>query len=572
MKKGFWILAVSMLLPLFFLYGCGEKVPAGGESVETDNEEEASGDMEQSQEEELERLIRGDVHMNADKLADYASDFALVYEGETEQMIYSLKMPQIPESDDAYLYLFALECYEDETKLTGEPAASCLKGTNCEISFAYEKEYLFEQFIPALLIDGKYVSVGSGIYLSNPEALAENTEDYPKLNSKKGLLLDPTLLGTEELTDLGAKHAIYNIPLSIIMGETTNETYPTIVYTYKGKDYSFNGAAINGYDGLFTYLTEMGMCSTAIVLNDWNDNYIEMIHPQARDKNSGAFYYMFNTAEQEGVRELEAVACFLTERYSGGEHGMVYNWVIANEINQHKMWNYMNTTDVEYYAREFEKAFRIFYQAARSQYANANVYFSIDHDWNSNDGNNRNYFNGKDLVEAFNDTARKHGNYDWGIAIHPYPDPLARVNYWSQEYDKTQEAPILSVMNLSVITDLFKQEMYLDTNKEVRSITITELGFSSASGEKLQAAAFAYCYCIVDANPYIDVFILNRQTDAPEELLSGLAFGIYEYDHSEKYLKEIFRYIDTEQSSEYTDFMLNILGADTLEEALSWAE
>lgn len=246
MKKVFQLLVVSVLFPVVFLYGCVETVPAGGEAVKTENAEENSADNEQLQKEELERLTRGDVHVDEEKLADYASGFALVYEDEAGQMIYSLEMPQIPESDDAYLYLFALECYEDETKLIGEPAASGLKGTNCEISFIYEKEYLFEQFIPALLIDGKYVSVGSGIYLSNPDALAYNKAEYPELNSKKGLLLDPTMLGTEELTDLGVKHAIYNIPLSIIMGETTDEAYPTIVYTYQGEDYYFNGRQLMG--------------------------------------------------------------------------------------------------------------------------------------------------------------------------------------------------------------------------------------------------------------------------------------------------------------------------------------
>ena len=77
-------------------------------------------------------------------------------------------------------------------------------------------------------------------------------------------------------------------------------------------------------------------------------------------------------------------------------------------------------------------------------------------------------------------------------------------------------------MNLNVLTDLLKRREYRDTEGEVRSITITELGFSSRAGQKLQAAAFAYCYYIVEANPYIDAFILNRQTDAPEEMVSGL--------------------------------------------------
>lgn len=569
MKKLTGLLAGGILFPLILLYGCGRTVPAAGDAAEAEMPGVAADDLEK--ENEVDYLIHGDVRLSTDELADYADNSELKYVAETKQMVYSLSMPEIPESDDEYLYLFALECCENETELISEPVAYEQKGKACEISFPYQDEYLFELFVPTLLINGKYVPVGSGIYLMNPEALAENTEKYPEPDSKKGLLLDPTTLGTEDLTDLGIKHAIYNIPLSVIMGKTTDEAYPTIVYQYKGRDYYFNGASVSGYDGLFTYLAGMDISVTAVVLNDWNDAHVEMIHPKARHKGKDAFYYMFNTADEEGVRALEAVACFLTERYSSNEHGMIHNWVIANEINQKKIWNYMNTKDVEYYAGEFEKAFRIFYQAAKSSYANAKVYFSIDHDWNSSNGN-KDYFNGKDVVTAFNDMARRHGNYDWGIAIHPYPDPLARVNFWSQKYDKTQDAEILSVMNLNVISDFLSQEAYLDTKGEVRSITITELGFSSASGEKLQAAAFAYCYYIVDANQYIDAFILNRQTDAPAELLSGLAFGIYEYDHSEKYLKDIFRNIDTEQAEESIDFMLNILGAETLEEALSWAE
>ena len=62
------------------------------------------------------------------------------------------------------------------------------------------------------------------------------------------------------------------------------------------------------------------------------------------------------------------------------------------------------------------------------------------------------------MVEAFNEAALEHGNYDWGIAIHPYPEPLTRVNYWSAENDKTPEAEILTVMNLNVLTDIWIQK------------------------------------------------------------------------------------------------------------------
>lgn len=564
-------LLLGCLLLAAVFSACGDREqPVSGDKVEK-NAGQAMTLDEHAQ--VLADLTAGETSMSAAELSDYAMDIALTYDIETKKLHYSLTMPLIPASDDAYLYLFAAEVWEEDAEaLLEEPVTRGRKNREWETAFPYRETHLFSRFIPALKIDENFVQVGKSIYLSNPEALAGNQDDYPELGSKKGILLDPTMLGTPELTDLGVKHTIYNIPLSHIMGETADPTFPTITYTYRGKNYQFNGAAINGYDGLFTYLSNMGMSATAVVLNDWNEAYPELIHPEAAKQDSGAYYYMFNAAEESGARTLEAVASFLAERYSSGAHGMIHSWVIANEINQNRVWNYMDTQDVVHYAETFEQSMRIFYQAVKSHYAGGRVYFSIDHAWNSNEGNNRSFFNGRDVLEAFNTAALAHGNYDWGIAIHPYPEPLTRVNYWSQEYDKTKDAPHLSVMNLNVLTDTLSEEAFLDRAGEVRSVTITELGFSSGSGERLQAAAFAYCYYIVEANPYVDAFLMNRQTDAPEEVKVGLSFGVYEYDHSGKYIKDVFRYIDTDRSGEYMDFMLKILGAGSLEEALSWAQ
>lgn len=563
------LLLLSIGISAALLAGCGkEAAPVDAPVAEKNVENSADAERER----ELSELAAGETSLSLEELSEYAMDVSLIYDAEQRKLRCSLEMPLIPGSDDAYLYLFQAESWqEDGDVLAGEPVTRGRKAREWETAFPYRDSYLFKRFIPALRIDGNYVQVGKSVYLLNPEALAENQDPYPELGSKKGILLDPTMVGTPELTDLNVKHAIYNIPLSHIMGETADPTFPTITYTYRGRNYAFNGAAVNGYDGLFKYLSDQGMTATAVVLNDWNDAFAELIHPEARNQESGAYYYMFNASEAEGARTLEAVASFLAQRYSDGEHGMVHSWVIANEINQNRVWNYMNTKDVYHYAAEFEKSFRIFYQAVKSRYANARVYFSIDHAWNSNDGDNSSFFNGRDVLEAFNEAALQHGNYDWGIAIHPYPEPLTRVNYWSQEYDKSRDASHLSIMNLNVLTDMLSEETYLDRSGDIRSVTITELGFSSGSGERLQAAAFAYCYYIVEDNPHVDAFLMNRQTDAPEEVLAGMAFGVYEYDHTGKYIKDIFRDIDTDRAGEYTEFILNILGADSLEEALSWA-
>lgn len=569
-QRSAYVLPVICILFAALISSCGRKeMPVSGGQVE---ESTAQGMTMDQHAQVLTDLTAGETSLSAAELSDYAMNIDLTYDAESKKLCYSLDMPLIPASDDAYLYLFAAETWEEDADaLLEEPVTRGRKNREWETTFPYRETHLFARFIPALKIDDNFVQVGKSVYLSNPEALAENQDAYPEPGSKKGILLDPTMLGTPELTELGVKHAIYNIPLSHIMGETADPTFPTITYTYRGKNYQFNGAAINGYDGLFTYLSDMGMSATAVVLNDWNEAHLELIHPEARKQEDGAYYYMFNTAEESGARTLEAVASFLAERYSSGAHGMIHSWVIANEINQNRVWNYMDTQDVVHYAETFEKSMRIFYQAVKSRYAGGRVYFSIDHAWNSNEGDNRSFFNGRDVLEAFNEAALAHGNYDWGIAIHPYPEPLTRVNYWSQEYDKTRDATHLSVMNLNVLTDVLSEEEYLDRAGKVRSVTITELGFSSGSGERLQAAAFAYCYYIVEANPYVDAFLMNRQTDAPEEVKAGLAFGVYEYDHTGKYIKDVFRYIDTDRAGEYMKFMLKILGADSLEEALSWA-
>lgn len=577
----FFIPVISLFLGiLLFLSGCNHEEAAVSQSalVESDAEKQPANSetKEVKTKEEIEQeLTKGNVSLSPKRLADYGKITDCIFQSDLETLTLYLTLPDIPGSDDAFIYLFAFDTYEScdsSDDFDREPVTAVEKSTNCEINWTYREGQLFQQFVPALLLNGKYVPLSTGSYITNPEIIAGNSGSYPKPKSKKGLLLDPSMLGTTLLTDLGVQYAIYNIPLSHIIGETTDTDYPTISYKYKGKTYKFNGAIIYSYDNLFTYLTNSGIFSTAIILNDWNEAYPELIHPLSRNEKSGAYYYAFNTAEEEGCMHLEAIASFLTERYSGGKYGLVSDWVIANEINQHKIWNYMDTSDINLYAEEFEKALRIFYNAAKSNYADANVYFSIDHDWNNNENNNKAKFNGKDLIEAINEAARNKGNYDWGLAIHPYPNPLTRVNYWSQTYDKTVDAPLLTLMNLRTLTDFLCQKEYLDRNGEVRSITVTELGFSSTSGEKLQAAAFAYCYYIIDANPYVKAFIMNRQTDSPEEVKQGLAFGIYDLDQTSKFILNIFKNIDTEESKDNLDFMLNILGADSLEEALSWAE
>lgn len=493
------------------------------------------------------------------------------YNKETEMVDYTVLFDAIPESDDQTIYLYEFENFEDVSFDGKHPVAKAPIESEVTFSFPFMTKHLFSRFVPAVICDNEIHALSSGLYITNPETIARNTTEYPDIASKKGILLDPLTLDKDELTNLNVNRAVFNIPLSFIMGKTENDAIPTVNYEYMGKIYHFNGYRLAGFDSVFSYLTANNYHVTAIVLNDLNESYPELIHPMSRRKTSQSMYYAFNTAEKTGVRTMEAAALFLAERYSGGVYGCIQDWVIANEINQQKIWNYMATDNLDYYMESFEKSFRTFYNAIKSNYSNARIYYSIDQDWNNNGGANYIYFNGKEVIDSFNKFAKDGGDYDWSLSVHPYPSPLTNTRFWKKHYDKSENARVVTPMNLSVVTDYMRNEDLLDTNGNVRNIGITELGFSSRSGEKNQAAAFAYCYQIIEDNEYINSFLFNRQTDTPDSLESGLALGIYNPDYSPKYIADVFANIDTDSASDYISEMLEIIGANDLEEALSWA-
>lgn len=513
-----------------------------------------------------------EIEFDPEKAYDYCNGPICGYDGENQETVFYVDFREgIPSSDNTLVYLFEIASYENDELGDKRPVATAVKDSEVFLRVSYKQRHLFSRFVPALLYQGKYVALSDGKYIFNPEVMASNTEPYPQIDSKKGLLLDANTVNTKWLTDLDVKRVVYNLPLSYIMGETENEDYPTVEFEYDGRVYQYDGFSLAGFDQMFRYLTNQGYHTTLIILNDWNKDFPEIIHPLSRRKTGRSMYYAFNTEEEEGVRLMEATALFLAQRYSGSEYGMIQDWVIANEINQQKIWNYMGTNDLDYYTHSFEKSFRTFYNAIKSNYANAHVSFSIDHDWNDNYGNNSGFFNGKDLLTKFGEEAKKGGDYDWGLAIHPYPNPLPRAKFWKGTFDKSENSTVVTPMNLSVVTDFMQKEDMLSPSGKVRDISITELGFSSKGGEKVQAAAFEYCYYIVEDNEYISSFLLNRQTDDTEALKSGMALGIYNNDYSSKYLAEVFTAMDTPARAKYLQEMLDIIGFDSLEEALKAA-
>ena len=481
-------------------------------------------------------------------------------------------------ADDGYYYLFELHPYETGIGSRTDYAAWSEKGDKLSFTVPYSGDpsdsRLYSRFVAAVNVGGTYQAISGPIYVTNPGDVAAFTEEFPEAQSKKGLLIELDMLG--DAMNLGVKHTTINIPYHHIWGGN-------LAYDYNGTTYYFNEDLIASYDKMISSFSAKGIVVTAILLNGWNPDKPELVMPGVT-RQDDAFYYGFNVSTKEGYEATRALFSFMAERYSGSnyDHGRVSNWIVGNEINNNKNWNYVGPMELSEYTKLFEQDFRVAYTAIKSHSKNARVYFSTDYEWKKT--NTSLQYAAKDFIDLFNAGIRAEGNIDWGLAYHPYPYPMVEPEFWDDDQtgmvNDTENSPVVNFKNLHVLTDYFQKPELLTADGRVRHIILSEEGFTSQSASRgpvydIQAAAFAYAYYLVDSNPYIDAFILNRQVDSITEVNTSCAFGLWTVDMSRpdkviavmpKNIYEVFKYIDTNKSLKYTEFAKEIIGIE------SWGE
>lgn len=482
--------------------------------------------------------------------------------------------------DDGYYYLFELQPYEKEIGTRTDYAAwsDKKKETVFTLDFSGQPsdKRLYSRYVAAVRTGDTYREISAPIYVTNPGDVAAYREEYPEAMSKKGLLIELDMLG--DALDLGVKHTTINIPYHHLVGGT-------LKYTYDGETYYFNKDLIESYDKMIGAFSAKGIVVTAILLNGWNDSFPEL-HEQGAAKNNDAFYYGFNVSTEQGYKTTKALMSFMAERYSGAHdlYGRVSNWIIGNEINNNKNWNYVGPMDLASYTKLYEKVFRVAYTAIKGQNKNARVFFSTDYEWKKENTNLQ--YAAKDFIDLFNSGIRSEGNIEWGLAYHPYPYPMVEPEFWDDDQtgmvNDTSDSPVVNFKNLNVLTDYFQTPELLAADGTVRHIILSEEGFTSDSISRgkvydIQAAAFAYAYYLVDSNPYIDAFILNRQVDSIGEVNTSCSFGLWTVDMERpdkviavmpKNIHQVFKYIDTKKSLKYTEFAKSIIGISNWSEVI----
>ena len=479
-----------------------------------------------------------------------------------DEVVCRLKASGVPSNDDGRYYVYADEVYEDGP--VGSVVASVDAGKDVSVSFPLNyntsQSNLSRKFLVAVKRGGQMVQVSDEHYITNPEAIAAYTSARRDMGIK-GILPDITKVSNGELQDLGIKQVVYNIDLGEIC--SSGAVSGAIPFEYNGQTYYFDRDLISKYDSTIRSFNNYGTQVTMILLNGGKGAYgQDLIHPLALGGDCPG--YALNVADAAGTEHLKAIAAFLGQRYSGQAGcGQVDNWIVGNEVNARTSWWYTSSDSMDLNVNIYVKAFRIIYNEMKSKNANVRIYNSIDQEWNrkSNPGS----FLAKGYLDQFNYYMNREGNIDWGLSYHPYNSPLYDPYAWNGPavwVKNSISTPYITMQNLDILIDYMHKSQFLNPNGEVRSISLAEIGYTSAFGDAAQEASIAYGYLKAASLPDVDAFILFRQTDDAHEMESNLALGLYDLNGNKKPSYEIYKSLGTADEAAAKARASEIIGMD----------
>ena len=462
---------------------------------------------------------------------------------------------------------------------------------NLSISASFTDNDCFKAFATgkyaiAMKIKDGYQIVSDACVLKNPEIMASKEDDFKdkywgyyegyKVYSKKGIQ-DADEAYT---ADLGVQHVLLNADIQDLVSAGPQSGY--IPYTYKGNTYYFSDLIalkntindLHGWgntEGGYTYGKGISRNVTLVLLMSWkHDELSYLIHPSARI-NGAAPYYSLNMQEENARNTFEALFCYMGEEL-GQMKTRVNNWTLGNELNSCNAWNYAGSMSFNEYVANYAEAFKMLHQAVRRTAASPRLFISLDHCWNVAEAG----YSGRAFLDTFasymNQTAP---DMQWNVNFHSYSQPLSNNRFWNDRWNTTDDVSTryISMRNISVLTNYLSslEQTYGKTQGSIRVI-IGELGYSATKGgaESEQAAALGYGYYIAMANKRIDSYIIRAYVDDSTEAASGLYLGLnanWGY-HVKKEAYEVYKYLDRNQSFDYMNRYLGMIGIGSWESAI----
>lgn len=491
--------------------------------------------------------------------------------GITVNLKASLGTQRIKSADGSY-YIVETESYGNAIDLA-EPVAELSKSFDVDVNFDIGVGDGSEDMRQAVAIalmnkfalaikteEGSYQIISTPMGITNPELISEDQSELLMPVSKKGIqavsLNEKTDEGNPKPMDDNAygsntKHTLFNIHINDLIG--TGEGNGYIAYEYKGKTYYFSNCAaemetvrnlVAGYPQYINpnVTATNQVAVTFVLLLEYDSATKYLIDPSARSK--GHKYYTLNVREEAARETLEALFLYLGEIF-GQEDCFVTHWVLGNEVNSSKAWNYQGSLSFSNYMKSYASAFRLLYNGVKAGKMGNNVYISLDNGWTAAPDT----YSGKSTLDKFASYAQQE-NPDmlWSIAYHGYSYPLTRNDFWNDSKNTTSsvKTKYISMKNISVLTD-YAASLEAKYGKPTGSIRVilSEQGYNGSPNPTSQAKALARGYYMAEFNDRIDAFIIRAIIDDKDETAGGLHLGLRKLNHEKRTAYFVYEYMDS---------------------------
>lgn len=447
--------------------------------------------------------------------------------------------------DNTNLYIAEIPVYENSTELKIFTYIEPIKNNNFKIDLnrfverdGFKQDRLLSKWMIVEKINEQYLGVSHARYTDS--VIPKYNDTYAKLASKKGLggYSAHREAPVSDLDSLGITSATVNIWINGLLRSKPSKD--NMAFEYLGKTFYINKKKIEKYDETMRSTSARNIEVSAILLvakaSQSTDKIIGDIlqHP---DTDPAGIYAMPNVTSPIGVQYYSAILDFLAKRYtrSDKKYGRIHHWIIHNEVDAGWVWTNAGVKKDLVFMDLYHKSMRMTYNIARKYNPNSKVFISLTHYWNWT--SNPKFYHSKKLLEQLLLFSKKEGDFEWGIAQHPYPESLREPKTWLDERISFDfNTPLITFKNIEVLDAWVKQPSVLYKGKIKRLVYLSENGTNSPSYSEQdlneQAAGMAYAMKKIKKLDGIDAFQYHNWQD--NRIEGGLRLGLRRFPDDEE--------------------------------------
>ncbi|MGC9355318.1 MAG: DUF5722 domain-containing protein, partial [Mariniphaga sp.] len=353
-----------------------------------------------------------------------------------------------------------------------------------------------------------------------------------QLRSKKGLGGYSASRGfQQDIDELQITSVTVNVPLTAYMYLQPRAN--TLEHTYGGKTYYFDKARIEDLDRTFQRACEKDIMVAAIILiqkvSECADPEIgELLqHP---GYTSEGFFTMPNMTNAASLNCYAAGLDFLASRYNRTDnaYGRIHNWIMHNEVDAGLTWTNMGDVPMINFMDTYIKSMRLCHNIVRKYDPSGQVLGSFTHSWNEAVES----YSTLEMLDVLKKDCRAEGDFQWGLACHPYPQDLNEPKTWNDtKATFSMSSPLVTFKNLEVLDAWIKKPENKFIGSIKRTLWLSENGTNSRTYSEKdmqeQAAGLAFAWKKIEQLDGIDAIQWHNWIDNRNEF--GLRIGLRRY-------------------------------------------